>query len=148
MCGAASSLWPDCRSSRATKSGPWPGSWTTTGVWKPKDSLPRSRVGALDLVARREILAARLRARLKEGQLDEAQALLDEFRRLPTQVDLARELDQQRRRVASPDRLTQERIDKLFVDAQQVLVLKPLSDELLNQLTRELSATRGPGKNL
>jgi hypothetical protein len=100
---------------------------------------------ALDLVARREILAARFRARLKEGKLAEAQQLLDAFRKLESRADLNRDLNQYRQRAVAGDKLTQQRIDKLFADAQQMLLLRPLSDELLAQLTRELAAVRGAG---
>jgi hypothetical protein len=97
---------------------------------------------ALDLVARREILASRFRARLRAGQLAEAQQLLDDFRKMETRAELSRDLNEYRQSVSSPDRLTQLRIDKLFADAQKVLALRQLSDEMLGQLTRELSAAR------
>ncbi len=97
---------------------------------------------ALDLVARRELLAAKFRARLKEGQIAEAAKLLDDFRKLETRQELGRDLEQYRQRVASNDRLTQARIDKLFADAQKLLALKSLSDEMLAQLTRELTNAR------
>jgi len=97
---------------------------------------------ALDLVARREILAARIRGRLKEGKTADAQKLLDEFRKLQTRADLARDLDQFKPRVATPDSLTQQRIDKLFADAQKLLLLRPLSDDLLSELTREVAGKR------
>jgi hypothetical protein len=97
---------------------------------------------ALDLVARREILATRIRARLKEGKPAEAQQLLDDFRKLETQAELRRDLDLFRQRCSSSDRLTQARIEKLFTDAQKVLLLKPLSDELVTQLTREVAGAR------
>jgi len=100
---------------------------------------------ALDLVARREILAARIRGRLKGGKLAEAQTLLDEFRKLQTRADLSRDLDQFRQRVATPDSLTQQRIDKLFADAQKLFLLKPLSDDLLSELTRELASAQARG---
>jgi len=100
---------------------------------------------ALDLVARREILAARIRARVKEGKIDEAQRLLDDFRRLETRNELSRDLDRYRQQATSSDKVTQGRIDKLFTEAQRLLLLKPLSDELLAQLTRELSAARASG---
>jgi hypothetical protein len=100
---------------------------------------------ALDLVARREILAARIRARVKEGKIDEAQRLLDDFRRLETRNELSRDLDRYRQQATSSDKVTQGRIDKLFTEAQKLLLLKPLSDELLAQLTRELSAARASG---
>jgi len=96
----------------------------------------------IDLVARREILAAQIRARVKDGKHDEAQKLLDDFRRLNTRADLTRDLDQFRQQVATGDKTTQQRIDKVFSEAQKLLLLKPLSDELLAQLTREVSAAR------
>lgn len=97
---------------------------------------------ALDLVARRQIIASRFRARLAEGKLAEAQELLDEFRRLETRLDLSRALDEAQQSVSASDRLTQTRIDKLLTDARKLLNVKELSDELLNQLTRELTAAR------
>jgi hypothetical protein len=100
----------------------------------------------LDLVAQREILAAQIRGRVKEGKGDEAQKLLDEFRRLDTRADLGRELDRFRQQVSTGDRVTQGRIDRVFADAQRLLLLKPLSDDLLAQLTREVSAIRTGGE--
>ncbi len=101
----------------------------------------------IDLVARREILAAQIRARVKDGKLDDAQKLLDDFRRLNTRADLTRDLDQFRQQVATGDKTTQLRIDRVFADAQKLLLLKPLSDELLASLTREVTAARTPTSN-
>jgi hypothetical protein len=98
----------------------------------------------IDLVVRREILAAQIRARIKDGKQEEAQKLLDDFRRLNTRADLTKDLDQFRQQVATGDKTTQERIDRAFADAQKLLLLKPLSDDLLAQLTREVAAVR-PG---
>lgn len=100
---------------------------------------------ALDLVARREIIAARFRARLKEGKLDEAQTLLESYRQLETRTDLTRALDEAKQGLVSADRLTQSRITKLLEDAQKLLANNKLSDELLNQLTRELATAKGGG---
>jgi hypothetical protein len=97
---------------------------------------------ALDLVARREILASRIRARLKDGKTGEAQKLLDEFRRLDTRADLNRDLDRYRQQVVAADKVTEQRVEKIFSEAQRLLLLKPLSDELLAQLTREVGATK------
>jgi len=99
---------------------------------------------AIDLVVRREILAAQIRARLKDNKLEEATKLLDDFRRLNTRADLTKDLDQFRQQVATGDKTTQERINRVFTDAQKLLLLKPLSDDLLAQLTREVAAAR-PG---
>jgi hypothetical protein len=100
----------------------------------------------LDLVARREILAARIRARIKDGKMEEAQKLLDEFRRLDTRSDLNRDLDRYRQQVSTSDKATQQRIDRVFADAQRLLLLKPVSDELVPQLTREVTGARSGGE--
>lgn len=100
---------------------------------------------ALDLVARREIIAARLRARLKEGKLSDAQALLEEYRKLETRIDLRRALDEAVQGLVAGDRLTQARIDKLLADAGKLLNNSKLSDELLQQLTREVAAAQSGG---
>ena len=100
----------------------------------------------LDLVARREILAAQIRSRLKDGKADEAQRLLDEFRRLQSRADLSRDLDRFKQQVSTGDTTTRQRIDRVFADAQKLLLLKPLSDELLAQLTREVSGAKAGGE--
>ena len=97
---------------------------------------------ALDLVARREVLAARFRARLKEQKFDEAQKLLDEFRKLETRSDLSRALDEQQQRISATDRMTQTRIDKIFGEARKILLLKALSDDMVNTLAAELLKAR------
>ncbi|MDX1948762.1 MAG: hypothetical protein SFU86_25460 [Pirellulaceae bacterium] len=94
---------------------------------------------ALDLVARREILAARIRSRLKERKFDEAQVLLDDFRQLETRIDLGRALDTIQQAGRGGDKLTQARIDKLFAEARKVLLLKPLADDMVNTLAAELA---------
>jgi hypothetical protein len=95
---------------------------------------------ALDLVTRREVLAARIRARLKDGNREQAEELLGEFRRLASRADLSRELDRYRQQITSRDKTTQARIDRIFADGQRLLLLRPLSDELLAQLNREVAA--------
>jgi hypothetical protein len=97
-------------------------------------------VRSLDLVARREVLASRLRAQAKAGQPNEARELLEALRRLPSRTDLTRDLERFRQQVSSPDRLTQARIDKVFAEAQNVLLQRPLSDELVAELSRELAS--------
>ncbi len=97
---------------------------------------------ALDLVARREILASRFRARLKEGKFEEAQVLLDQFRRLESRADLSRSFDEMQQAVQATDRLTQQRIGKLFDDARRLLTVKGLSDDMVNTLVAELSKAR------
>ena len=97
---------------------------------------------ALDLAARREILATRFRARLKEQKFDEAQVLLDEFRKLDSRRELGRSLDESQQQVQASDRLTQQRIDKLFGEARQLLTVKALADDMVNTLNAELSKAK------
>jgi hypothetical protein len=94
----------------------------------------------MDLVAQREILAAQIRARIKEGKRDVAQTLLEQFRSLDTRDDLVRDLDAQQQAVASDDPLTRQRIDKLFGDARNMLQNKHLDPELFSVLQREVAA--------
>jgi hypothetical protein len=97
---------------------------------------------ALDLAARREILATRFRLRLKERKFDEAQALLDDFRKLDSRSELGRSLDESQQQVQAFDRLTQQRIDKLFGEARQLLTVKALADDMVNSLQAELAKAR------
>lgn len=100
-------------------------------------------VRSLDLVALREVLAARFRALVRAGQPEEARQLLESLRRLPSRSDLSRDLERFRQQISSPDRLTQARIDRLFAETQKVLLQRPLSEELVLELSRELAA---PGR--
>jgi hypothetical protein len=97
----------------------------------------------MDLEARRQIVVARFRGKLKAGKLDEAQEMLDQFRMLESRNDLARLLNQQN--IKSVDPVTQKRIEKLFTDARAVL-FKFLDPELGNVLQRELVAAKAAPK--
>jgi hypothetical protein len=77
----------------------------------------QSRV--LDLEARRQITAARLRSKIKENKFDDAQQLLDEFRTIETRTEVIRWLDQQV--IKSPVRTTQKRMDQLIVSVRTLL---------------------------
>jgi hypothetical protein len=99
----------------------------------------QSRV--MDLVARRELIAAEFRAQVAAGKLKEAQGLLDEYRQLESRGDLSRVLDRQQQEITSPDRLTQLRIQKMFGDARKLL-LKYLDPETANQLARDLAIAK------
>lgn len=94
---------------------------------------------SLDLVALREVLATRLRGELAAGRVEPARQLLEQFRRLPSRADLMRELQQFQQQVSSPQPLTQARIQQLFAEAQKVLLQRPLSDDLVAELAREVA---------
>ncbi len=99
----------------------------------------------MDLVARRQLYITRFRRYLEAQDFDKARALLEEFGKLPTRSDLARDLLQQRPRFASSelrDRQEQARIDKMFTDTQQLLTrfLDPATGA---ELASELERARG-----
>ncbi len=93
----------------------------------------------MDLEARRQIAAVRLRAKIKDGKFDEAQAMLEEFRNLETRTDIGRLLDKQI--IKSVDPTTQKRIDKMMIDARTLLG-KFLDPELANVLQREIATAK------
>jgi hypothetical protein len=102
------------------------------------------QIKVMDLVARRELYIARFRRHLKRKQLDEAKALLEEFRNLETQSDLRRQLLQEEQRVTSPDRRVQARIDQLFKDTRQLLS-RFLDPGTANELAQELAKAQQGG---
>jgi hypothetical protein len=74
-----------------------------------------------DLVARREILAVRIRAKLKKEEFAAAKKLVDDYRSLTTGAQLTRELEDTQRRMSNVGGVTGKRIEKLFLDAHRLL---------------------------
>lgn len=99
-----------------------------------------------DLVARREILAARFRKRLTEAKLGDAETLLEEYRGLESRDELLKELDKHQGQIADNDaaldKLTQARIAKLMGEARKLLLNKYLDPETKNVLAKELEKAR------
>lgn len=100
----------------------------------------------MDLVARREILASRMRKRIEEKKFDDAAKLLEEFRTLENRADLKKTIDVQQQAITSKDKLTQARIDKLIGNANK-LNLRFLDPELGNVLAKELKAATDKAKD-
>jgi hypothetical protein len=93
----------------------------------------------IDLVARRNILATRTRAKIKAGDLEGASRLVAELERMPTATEFEQQrIRQQERLIESTDPRIQQRIEKLFNDTRDVLseFLPPgLSQELKREIT-------------
>jgi hypothetical protein len=92
----------------------------------------------LDLVARRQILAKRIRDFVEVKNKAEAEKLLNELRSMKSYDKMQEELDILQRRILSSDRGpitagTQMRIDKMFDTTRQMLQ-KYLQDKLLRDL--------------
>lgn len=99
----------------------------------------------MDLVARREILAARIRRRIAEKKLDDARALLEEMKTYQTREQLEQMLATREAALATQDKRQQANIDKLLTGTRSLLN-KHLSPELLVTLEREVSGLQSPPK--
>jgi hypothetical protein len=93
----------------------------------------------VELVANRAVLMSRIRARIREGKLDEAKLLMEELRKLGRQDDLSLMIDLRKRTAASPDARMQRKIDRLFEDTREI-VNHFLNQSEINRLESELAA--------
>ena len=94
----------------------------------------------LDLEARREILKSRIRAKIRDNNLAEAQTLLAEFRSLEGRAEIRRDMDRELSEISKlkvGEKITTARINVLFVDAGKLLG-KFLDPDLTSILTKEL----------
>ena len=100
----------------------------------------------MDVVGQIQLLSTLFHQRLADGKLNEAERLLEQFRALPTRIDLLRELEQQKiRQRSSPNRLVQRRIESLFASARKTVTnyLDPnLASQLLDKLNRAKQASK------
>ncbi len=95
----------------------------------------------VDLVAQREVLAARIRREIESGELDKADELLRQLRRLDTQEDFARRVQQRKQTLSSGDAQVQQKIDELFAQTRSLLG-KYLNQEQVDALSRAIEAAR------
>jgi len=96
----------------------------------------------VDTVARRELLLARSRARLRSGQVQEADKFLQQAKALPTLNQFQQELQVFERTVQTNDPRLKRKIDKLLADTRQVLD-KHLAEGPLNELAAEIKTASG-----
>jgi len=100
----------------------------------------------VDLVVRREVLMALIRARLADGNVEEAERLNDELTELRTREQFALLLDAQKQRMVASDTIAQRKIDQLFTDTLQLvnnfMAAGPV-EELQAEL-REAKSTAAP----
>jgi hypothetical protein len=100
----------------------------------------------VDLVVRRAILASQARSRIAAGKIDEAGRFIDELRRLRTQQQFLRQLEQERQRLISNDPVVQKKIDKLFDDTTRLLSNQLLPREIEMLETEWVRARDQSGK--
>ena len=95
----------------------------------------------IDLIARREIFSLRIQKRIENSKLDDAEALLDELRLLPTRQDIERRIREREANFQTRDKAQQDRINRLFRDTRR-LVLKHLSSSGVEELRNQLSSAQ------
>ena len=101
-----------------------------------------------DLVAQRQILAARIKKHLAKGVIKEAQELMVEFRQLETRSHMAERLDKaQRQQLQSQNKYVQGRIESLYGDTKSMLA-KYLRPELASELMGAISNAEKNGGTL
>jgi hypothetical protein len=102
----------------------------------------------IDLVARRTLLMARVRDRLKKGKLGEAQQLYSELDGLPGQTSFEQQISsvENNKLNRSIDARIQARIEKLFADTRKLLG-RFLSAREISDLQNELTAARRKEKS-
>jgi len=99
----------------------------------------------VDLVIRRELLLAKARAALSAGNIEQADEVIAELRRLKRREELAVNLEQQQQRLVSNDPSVQRKIDALFADTRKLLD-KHLSQDPVDQISELLSQARAGAK--
>ncbi|MGY8769550.1 MAG: hypothetical protein ACKVH8_14120 [Pirellulales bacterium] len=95
----------------------------------------------VDAVARRQLLARRIRKEISNGNVDQADKWYQDFKELKTVDDLTQAIRKAKANFQQADRVTQARIDKLFVDAQE-LAGHHRDNGLANVLRDELGAAK------
>jgi hypothetical protein len=103
--------------------------------------LAAMREDLIDVVARRNILMARVRQKIKSKDYDAAEKLILEINQLPGRAKFILEIDNARRRLRSEDPQIQRRIDRLFEGTQTALT-QYLDTRPINELSSELRAAQ------
>jgi hypothetical protein len=103
--------------------------------------LSALREDLIDVVARRNILMARVRQKIKDKDFEGAEKLLAEINKLPGRSQFNLELTSAARRMRSNDPQIQRRIDHLFEGTQAALT-QYLDTRPISELSAELRAAQ------
>lgn len=95
----------------------------------------------MDLVARREVLAARIRLRLDNDDVKGAQDMLTELRTMTSRADLLKQLESQQLTYKSADKSLQFKVDKMFGELRKLLG-KHLDPKLVDDLAAEVNSSK------
>jgi hypothetical protein len=106
--------------------------------------LAALREDLVDVVARRNILIARIRQAMDQGDYQQARQLMEQLDQLPDRAHFSRTLSIQSRMYHSNDPIVQKRIDELFA-ATQVVLAQFLDVRSINELQDELLKAQKQG---
>lgn len=95
----------------------------------------------VDLVARREVISSRIRKRIEDGALDEAEQLLNELRQLDTQEEFERRVQQRKQSLTNVSADVQQKIDQLFAETHTLLA-RYLDPKRVQELQTLLDGSR------
>jgi hypothetical protein len=107
-------------------------------------SLASVRENLIDVVAQRNILMARARRQIDQGNLDQAEKLVNELDDLPGRTHFDRQLEQLATQHVAADPQIQRRIDRLLSDTRSILA-HFLDIRETNRLRDELNAAKAAG---
>lgn len=99
----------------------------------------------VDLVTLRNILMARLRARMEAGDWDEATRLRDQLLELKSRDIFSSELTRYQQKLYCPDPVGQKQIDKMFEETQR-LVSSYLNPAEVEELVKQIALRRPPSQ--
>ncbi|XZE44242.1 hypothetical protein SH467x_003842 [Pirellulaceae bacterium SH467] len=100
----------------------------------------------LDLVVRRKILESRVNSKLKEGKLSEAQAILEDLKRIKNYERMSEQIESVQRRATDESRgrvgpVLQKKIDEM-VDSTRKIMQQWLQDDLLRDLENKVNEAK------
>jgi len=100
----------------------------------------------IDLVARRNILMARVRQKIKKGEFPQAQQLLGQLDELPGRAQFNQALSKQERMHHAEDPQVQKKIDRLFAQTRALLG-RFLDSRPISELHTELREAKTQAKS-
>ncbi|MCA9248377.1 MAG: hypothetical protein KDA42_14725 [Planctomycetales bacterium] len=108
---------------------------------KIEGQLSGLRDHVVDLAAQRQVLIARIRARIDAEDLTKADELLDQLKELPTKETFVRRMDDLKKTSQVNDGAIQRQIDRLFEDTEAVLG-RYITANPVDELQKELDAAK------
>ncbi|MCC9599345.1 hypothetical protein LOC67_02145 [Stieleria sp. JC731] len=105
----------------------------------------------IDLVAIRKLFAARIRLRLKRGELEEAEKMLNDLRDRPTNEELANDMGRKQgqylKEIGTRNANQRRKVDLMFKETREMLG-KQINPTIIRELESDLETARANGGKL